>query len=263
MLINLHERKESEFLRTERSIYPSKARRNVKHIVFSVILSLILLLELVIIGYGIGMKVNQNLGREDWKINIEGCSGRSKRVIESDAMRYLEGRKYLLNARELGDYLRKNSIVSELMVRKEMPNKLLIQVKLREPFAYLVSGKGYIVAEDGVILNELDSDCDLRYFPIIFIDEREYNEQVVKKAMHVLKEIGRYDTKYIHLKEVRYNGADASFLILLENGILKVSGDDPENELWKYYNYKDRFQGIASVQNILDLRFEGQIVLKQ
>lgn len=231
--------------------------------VFSVILSIVLILELMFIGYGIGMKVNQSLGGEDWKISVEGCSGRSKRVIQNDAMKYLEGRKYLLNARELGDYLRKNSIVSELIIRKKMPNEIFIHVKLREPFAYMVSGKGYIVAEDGVILNELDSDCDLKYFPIIFIDEKEYNEQVVKKAVHVLKEIGRYDTRYMHLKEVRYNGADESFLILLENRILKVSGDNPENELWKYYNYKDRFQGIASAQNILDLRFEGQIVLKQ
>ena len=263
MLINLHERKESEFLRMERSIYPSKTRRNVKHVIFSIILSLVLVIELIFIGYGIGMKVNQSFEGEDWKVSVKGCSGRSKWMIENDAMKYLGGRKYLLNTKELGDYLRKNSIVSELMVRKEMPNKIYIDVKLREPFAYMVSGKGYIVAEDGVILDELNSENDVKQFPIIFVDEKDYNVQIIKKAVNVLKEVGRYDSRYTHLKEVRYDASDESFLVVLENGNLKVSGNNPENELWKYYNYRDHFQGIVNAQNTLDLRFDGQIVLKQ
>jgi len=263
MLINMRERKESEYLRTERNISPSKARRNIKYMMLSITLSIVLVMELVVVVYGVGMKIGRSLGEGNWVIEIRGCTGRSKGMIENEVRKYLEGTGNSMNVHMLGDYLRKNRVAAELMIKKEMPNKVTIEVNLRDPFAYMVSGKGYLVDENGVIINELEPEGDLKNFPVIFIEENENNEQVIKKAVRVVKEIGRYDAKYKYLKEVRYDGFDRSFLISLENVVLKVSEDNSENELWKYFNYKDSLHGIARMKSLVDLRFDGQIVLKQ
>jgi cell division septal protein FtsQ len=262
MLINIHERKESEFLRGEISIQPSRAKRNMKYILFSILLSIVVIIEIVLVLYGLGTKMGQMAGDSRWTVEIDGCSQWSTKVIEHDVMKYLEGHEFIVNVHSLGDYLRNKSIVSDVMIRKERQGKLLIHVTLRQPFAYMVSGRGYVVDENGILINEIDPNVDLQKFPLIFIDEKENNEQVIRKAVQVVKEVGRYDATYAHLKEVRYDGTEKVFLVIVDSGILKISEQGWESELWKYYAYKDHFKSMATARALFDLRFEGQIVMR-
>ena len=174
---------------------------------------------------------------------------------------------------------RKNSIqkkietrhpeLNNVVVRRELPNRLILQVREREPVAQIEFDNQYLVIDqNGVILSELKalSQKDLplikgcRVRPQrIEIGKRCYSRGL-EKALSFLKALsssGLPDLKIVQIKIKSYGGLSA----LAEEGFeIWVGRADFEKSLARLVNILPELEADKSNIRYIDLRFRDVIV---
>lgn len=253
----------SEINDLNKKMLPSKFKSK-KRIVLSFFLLIILLAELFIIFSSFSYKLLQTFYVRDWKIVIEGGKEKDRIKIKKIANNYLKKRGlYFLNLDELSLKLLKIPSISEIKIKKIFPNEIRIYVKNKEPFAYLISGRMYLIDDEGKIIEESTKGEEKKFLPFLYIEEG-LNNSVLQRGLKILKEIINYKEEYLKLKLVRYNFSEDIFFIELKDATLLVNGENIEEELFKYIKHKKDIEQINGDSNgILDLRFNNQIILKQ
>lgn len=243
-------------------ILPSKFRSR-KNIIFSIILLFILLGEIFIIFNGISYVLLQTFPKKDLKIFIEGVEEKEQIKIKKLVSNYFRRKNILfLNLEELNSRILKIPSISEVKIKKILPDEIRIYIKREEPFAYLISGRIYLIDQHGRIIQEILNNEDMKFLPMIYIEEGISNS-IIQRGLRILKELRNYKEEYLKLKLIRYNYSEDIFFIELKDAILLVNGEDIREELDKYIRYKRDIEEIKGNNGILDLRFSNQIILKQ
>ena len=175
-----------------------------------------------------------------------------------------------IDQHEIEHKILQHPLIKSVKVESQLPDAMRITVVEREPFA-VVSGKPLLyVDSEGVLLPRLPAmQFDL---PLISgvpgIDTVKLGQLVPKPeivlAISVLKQsqaVGWYHA----ISEIKVGNDGQIMLFAMDSGVpIFIGKDDVANKLqrlqsfWKNY-VKD---GTASQLKYLDLRFEGQVVVK-
>jgi len=243
-------------------IPPSKFR-SVKNIIISIFLLCILFIEIFIILNGISYKLLQLFPKKNLKIIIEGVEEEEKVKIKKLVRNYFNRKNIsFLNLRELNSKIMEIPFVSEVKIKVILFEEVRIYIKREEPFAYLISGRIYLIDQNGRIIEQLKNDEEMKFLPIIYI-EGGISNSVIQRGIRILKELSNYKEEYLKLKLIRYNYSEDIFFIELKDAILLVNGEEIKEELDKYIRYRRDIEQINGKRGILDLRFSNQIILKQ
>lgn len=156
-----------------------------------------------------------------------------------------------------------------VLIKRELPNSLLITVEERMPIAVAVyKGKSYLVDSDGVALGRRETLLDNRYFPIIrgvdFKGIRFGEEQppdALVEALRLLdaikkkKELSQFENVGIDVERERT-------VLKLDDYEINMGRGDYEKKLNRFVEVRGDMidRGIASKR--IDMRFLNKVVIK-
>jgi len=144
---------------------------------------------------------------------------------------------YRLDLAQLRERLKKHHLIEEVMLRRQLPSTLEVQVKERSPLAILVqNNKGYLIDRKGVILFEANPN-DILYYPYVIIED-EKNKDIFFNFLAWLKQNKKYLPVYENLQKI---------LLTKDKVVLNTKSHitiylplTTANELFTLYSYLDR-----------------------
>src|SRR4030042_4806145 len=117
MIYNSKETNESGYLRrTGVGILPSKRKIRYRQVILTVFLFIVIGVELVIISYGIMMKLGRNLNNGVWEIEVEGCDNNEKEEMKMYAQEYLKRKDALFNMGLFAEHMKRSKKISEISI---------------------------------------------------------------------------------------------------------------------------------------------------
>jgi cell division septal protein FtsQ len=175
------------------------------------------------------------------------------------------------------DALRKDVEVShpeykDVVVRRILPNKLIVQAKLRKPIAQIRSDRYYLVDEAGILLGDVKNFPDPK-LPIItgigtnlakvkFSFFGKSDKEKIDKALFIIREMGVNEglSKY-KLKSVDTADPGNFSLFLEESNVeIKIGHSDFSNRLKVLATVLQQVGEDISHFKYIDLRFEDPII---
>lgn len=260
-------KREYMYMRGERKVVGVKSYRlSIGNGLLMMMLVLVICIELWVIGFGLANKLRSRGVIGEWVVRVSGCSDEDAMDMQRRVEMYLKGRDIFFDIGGLRRYLESWRSFSELKIKKELSGVVNIEAKKREPFAYLISGGGWVLDERGEVIGDISKFRDgigSSSLPVIYAEEVDRREDVVKKGIKVIKEIRRHEGDGVGISLLRYEGDEKAFYIGLGGVILEVSEEGVVEEMKKYYKYRDEIGKMVQRGQVLDLRFRGQVIIKQ
>jgi|GEM_PF-653365 cell division protein FtsQ len=163
------------------------------------------------------------------------------KVSKEDILRMLDLKGgeilYRLDLVQLRERLKKHHLIEDVMLRRQLPSILVVQVKERVPLAILVqNNKGYLVDRNGVILSEAKPN-DILYYPYVFIED-EKNKDVFFNFLAWLKQNKKYLPVYENLQKILLT--KDKIILYTKSHITIYLPLTTADELFRLYSYLDR-----------------------
>ena len=232
-----------------------------------IILVVVICVELWVIGFGLLNWLRSRVVVGKWEVRVSGCGNEDAMEIQRKVEMYLRGRGIFFDIDGLRRYLENWWRFSELRIKKELSGVVNVGAKKGKPFAYLISGGGWALDENGDMIEEISSfkgEMGNNTLPVIYIEDVNRGEGIVKEGIKVIKEVKLHEeSDDVEIRLLRYDGVEKAFFIGLGSIMLEVSKEGVEEELRKYYKYRDEVGKMLQEGQVLDLRFRGQIIIKQ
>ena len=159
--------------------------------------------------------------------------------------------------------------IKGVLIKRELPNSLLITVEERMPIAVAVyKGRNYLIDSEGVVLGRRETFLGSRYFPIIrgvdFKGVRFGEEQppeALVEALRLLdaikkkKELSQFENVSIDVERER-------IVLKLDDYEINMGMGDYEKKLSRFAEIRGDMtdRGIASKK--IDMRFLNKVVIK-
>lgn len=157
--------------------------------------------------------------------------------------------------------------IKEAVIRKELPDKLIIWIEEASPQAVLrKDGRLYLIDDTGVILEELRDDSPL-LLPVLEIDYE--NREVLLEALLLLREMKAMNISTE--SELIIRGSRKEDLTIL----LKQKGENPQAVAIKigYGGYREKLRRLVDFApsikekplrpSIIDLRFNDRVIVRE
>lgn len=159
--------------------------------------------------------------------------------------------------------------IKSVLIKRELPNSLLINVEERMPIAVAVyKGRNYLIDSDGVVLGRREALLDGGYFPVIrgvdFKGIRFGEEQppeALAEALRLLdavkkkKELTQFENINIDVERER-------MALRLDDYEINMGSGDYEKKLYRFVEVRGDMidRGISSKK--IDMRFLNKVVIK-
>lgn len=173
---------------------------------------------------------------------------------------------FLVNLAGVRKELMKERYVKDVFIRRELPDRIFIQIEERTPFAVLRSSTGTeLIDREGIVLERLDPGKG-ESLPVINGGNRKRNKRFdrdLARALHLVETIENYG--YPDLKEIREIalGLDGGPVIHPVSAAFSIrcgSGD----YLQRMIRLKQVVADVVRRQwpvTVIDLRFQNQVVV--
>ena len=168
-----------------------------------------------------------------------------------------------MSSRSLCERLVQSPWIRAVSVRKDLPDRLLIQVFEAEPFAILDRrGQSFLVDDQGRLLERLH-ESPVPFLPVIVADpermRESYREAIslagVIKERKIATERGRV--------EILANGKGPEDLMLsIDSVVIKIGQGDFEQKLDRLFSLEEEIKRRAIPVDYIDLRFANRVVVK-
>lgn len=157
--------------------------------------------------------------------------------------------------------------IKQIEIRRRMPDTLEIEVLIREPVAFIASGRGIVIDREGIVLSsELKGSGDLILVKgINFFLRTPRSGEVVRtraidKALLLIDLIKRKNIQKRHrVKYIDISDLD-NIIVSVDNVVVKMGNDDFQ---WKINRLKEILEDPAiDAKGIgyIDLRFEDAVI---
>jgi hypothetical protein len=234
--------------------------------VFILFLMLVISVEMWLIMYGILNWIRGAVEVDKWVVRVSGCGSEEAIEIRRRVELYLRDKDVLFDLSSLKLFLERGWSFSRIDIKKELWGAVDINVELKEPFAYLVSGGGYVLDKEGEVIGEISEysmEKGSKVLPVIYIEEGYKNKIVIKRAVRLVQLIANYEGDDSKTRQLRYEPREEVFYVKIGERVLKVSEVGLEAEISKYYKYRDEISDVVAMGGVLDLRFKGQIIVRR
>ena len=218
--------------------------------------------ELLFLGYyGIGM-----LTRSPWfvltKIEITG----THKTNAEDLKKLILSRhpnSLLLDLTEMKLQLESQPWIQSAILWRELPDNIRIHVTERVPVALVLAGNLYLVDSSGRVIDTFDHDPEYASLPVLTGINDVSKRAAIEANIAVLDAISKDQSILRQVSEV--HAYDMNSTIVYLRGIpfgLLVSKDDILPMIQKFVANSDFVKRNFANMKLVDLRYRGQIVLK-
>ncbi len=147
-----------------------------------------------------------------------------------------------------------------VVVRKEFPDRLLINVREAEPFALLdMKGKLFIVDDRGVMLEEL-KDIAIPFLPVILSNPYKEKEAFLEAITLVkaIKNTGLISRKE-HIEIISHKPQEMS--VNLGGIVVKIGEGEYEDKLARLLDIEEEIKKRNIAVDYIDLRFANRVLV--
>lgn len=162
------------------------------------------------------------------------------------------------SSRELREKIIRSPWIEDVIIRKELPNTVMVNIVEVEPFAILRKESNlYLIGDDGHVLERLDYTKPL--LPLIETHSKEkepLNEAL--KLIKVIKKEGFFPNEEIEVL------ADLASEITLraDNLVVKVGKGDYRDKLLRFSQVEREIASKNISIDFIDLRFDRRVIVK-
>ena len=159
--------------------------------------------------------------------------------------------------------------IKGVLIKRELPNSLLISVDERMPIAVAeYKGRKYLIDSDGVVLGRRETLSDDRYFPVIrgvdFKGIRFGEEQPPEALVEVLRLLDAIKKKkeLTQFENINIDVERERIVLRLDDYEINMGGGDYEKKLHRFVEVRGDMidRGLASKK--IDMRFLNKVVIK-
>ena len=245
-----------------REVRKSRFKRTFSQRALRIGLLLILTGELLYIGYN-GV---QSLRSSSWFFlnNIE-ITGTHKTQPEELKKYIRDGQQNALFADltriKLG--LENHPWIQSAVIWRELPSTIRVHIIERQPKALALSGNLYLVDGEGRVIDTFDHDSEYSSLPVITGINEISNEAQIRCVLQFVSAMSE-DSQVLHqVSEVHYFDNDNAIIYLkgFSFGLL-VSKDGILPMIQKFIAYSEVVKKNFTNVKVVDLRYQGQIILK-
>lgn len=150
--------------------------------------------------------------------------------------------------------------IRSVAVRKEFPDRLLINIREAEPFALLdMKGKLFIVDDRGVMLEEL-RDIAIPFLPIILSNPYREKEAFLE-AITLAKAIKNTGLLYRkdHIEIISHKPQEMS--VNIDGIVVKVGEGEYEDKLARLMDIEEEIKNRNITVDYIDLRFANRVLV--
>ncbi|MDX1762689.1 MAG: FtsQ-type POTRA domain-containing protein [bacterium] len=190
--------------------------------------------------------------------------------LPEEVVRRFEGRLlrsiFLINLVGVREELMGEPFIKDVFIRRELPDRVFIQIEERKPFAVLRTSAGTeLIDREGVILETLTPE-EGRSLPVISGGKRKRDkgfDRDLARALNLIETIGNYgypDLKEIREIELAVNEGPVIHPVSTAFSIRCGSGD----YLQRMIRLKQVVADVVRRQwpvKVIDLRFQNQVVV--
>ncbi len=229
-------------------------------------LRIALLLILTIEGGYIGYHSVQALRSSSWFfLNRIEVTGTHKTQPEEIKKYIRDGQQNALFADltriKLG--LENHPWIQSAVIWRELPGTIRVHITERQPVALTLSGNLYLVDREGRVIDTFDHDPEYSSLPVLTGISEISNEGQIRSALQFISALSADISVLDQVSEIHYFDNDNSIIYLkgFSFGLL-VSKDGILPMIQKFIAYSEVVKKNFTNVKIVDLRYQGQIILK-
>ena len=203
------------------------------------------------------------------RVEISGCEFSDSRAIAFQ-LRDLKGKNLFdIDMRAISEKLERYRWIKKCTVVRSIPETISVYIEEYNPVAIAnIAGRYFIVANEGDVTDLYNPGNSRIYLPIINLSNETSNGTARYKISIVGKMLERIREKNPHfypiISEIVFDEEQVvGFVLNNDNNILLLNSDDDGESLKKYFGLYKEIKGKYPSGVIVDLRFSGQVVIKQ
>ena len=167
---------------------------------------------------------------------------------------------------ELEERVRRHPWVKSVLIRRELPSRLVITIEEWSPAAIVALDKLYYAADDGVIFKAVDEE-DSVDFPFITglraAGLPPHEPGTREKLSQAVALAGTVERTALGLSEIRFQAAGGIVLYPVSYAVpFHMGWGDWEEKLDRLQWFVRKFQGRAARFGAVDMSFRGQVVAR-
>jgi cell division protein FtsQ len=183
-----------------------------------------------------------------------------------------ETRIYSVDIDKIKEDIKSNSIIKYAVVRRKLPDTIVINLVERKPFAkFLYRRKAYEIDFEGVVIAEIDKNRENEKLPEIYgiyiIDGKvELGEKVeslkLEMALKCLEQVFVSDVSiYFNIVKINISNMQQIVLITDDNIKIQIGNDEIERKLSELAKVLAAKKKEIKSSSYIDLRF-GNVVIR-
>lgn len=245
-----------------KEVRKNRFKRTLSQRIFRVVLLLVLFFEITYCGWqGLQyLKASKSFLLQN--VQVTGTEKLDPREVK-DMVLEKERNALLMNLTEVKLLLESNPWIQSAIVWRELPNKVRVHITERRPAALLLCSNLYLVDDNGKIIDLFKQQPEYASLPVLTGIGSPGNTAQIRSSLEYLaalsedpavlrqvSEIHVYDnySTIIYLRDIPFG------LLVSKNGILPV--------VKTFMSYADFVKKNFGNQKLIDLRYQGQIILK-
>jgi POTRA domain, FtsQ-type/Cell division protein FtsQ/DivIB, C-terminal len=245
-----------------KEVRKNRFKRTFSQRIFRLILLLLLVAELLYLG-GRGFQIFQN--SEVFvlqKVEVTGAKRTDPKEIEKLV---LDAHKNTLKVdlKEIKLRLESQPWIQSAILWRELPATICVHILERKPVAIVSTGNLYLVDHAGHVIQTLEKASDYSNLPVVTGIADINNESQIRNSLEFIQEVSQDPVVFHEVSEFHYYDNDNTIVYLKGYSFgLLVSKDGILPMIKKFAGYSTFMKDNFSHQKLIDLRYEGQIVVK-
>lgn len=172
-----------------------------------------------------------------------------------------KSRIFEISGKDIYKRLTQSQWVKNIVIRKELTGRILINITESEPLAILQIDKTYLIDQKGIILEELKEGSET-FLPIINNIDPITNKITYFEIVNLLVTLNEKNISYKgNLEIIATNPNDITLKI--DNILIIIGSGDYDNKLEKLRFVRDEINKKNIVVDYIDARFINQIIVKE
>lgn len=245
-----------------KEVRKSRFKRTLSQRILHFILLLLLTGEIFYLG-GHGFQILRNSDVFILKdVEVTGVKKTSPKEIE--ALVFAAQKNTLkVDLKQIKLRLESHPWIQSAILWRELPGTIRIHVLERKPVAIVSTGNLYLVDADGRVIQSLGSESEFSSLPVITGITDVSNEVQIRASLNFVEMVAQDPGIFQQISEFHYydNHNTIVYLKGYSFGLL-VSKDGILPMIKKFADYSTFMKDHFSNQKLIDLRYDGQIIIK-
>jgi cell division protein FtsQ len=245
-----------------KEVRKSRFKRTLSQRVFRFILVLVFALEIAyLVAHGFQIFRNSSV----FVLNDVQVTGAVKTDREEIKKLILTSQKNALKVdlKEIKLRLESHPWIQSAILWRELPGTIRVHILERKPVAIVSAGNLYLVDSAGHVIETLSEATEYSGLPVITGIPEASNEARIRASLQFVEAVAEDPQIFQQVSEFHYYDSHNTIVYLkgFSFGLL-VSKDGILPMIKKFADYSTFMKDHFSAQKLIDLRYEGQIIVK-